>query len=289
MEREFTVKEIENKISEIRKQNNGNKQIYTNYLPLVRADNQECFTGCEGKSTILYFTKTNIVNRIVFYSSDRDELIDMLKKCPKGMGLDIASREREVEDDYIIEAGFHKIALLQRLYYPDVTMEDEELWKNKKFSELYSNRNDEIVEYAKKGDEKELLTLFKQIFNIYIDHVPTEKELLENYIEKDGMLVCRENGKIVALIGYLLNGKRMFLIHAVNISGDYRKLAALSVRLRDIALEKKVKFCYGMLELSENREKALKYYQRRGTELVDFFNHIYANADIRSDVGEIVG
>ena len=205
------------------------------------------------------------------------------------MGLDIASREREVEDDYIIEAGFHKIALLQRLYYPDVTMEDEELWKNKKFSELYSNRNDEIVEYAKKGDEKELLTLFKQIFNIYIDHVPTEKELLENYIEKDGMLVCRENGKIVALIGYLLNGKRMFLIHAVNISGDYRKLAALSVRLRDIALEKKVKFCYGMLELSENREKALKYYQRRGTELVDFFNHIYANADIRSDVGEIVG
>ena len=65
MEREFTVKEIENKISEIRKQNNGNKQIYTNYLPLVRADNQECFTGCEGKSTILYFTKTNIVNRIV--------------------------------------------------------------------------------------------------------------------------------------------------------------------------------------------------------------------------------
>lgn len=289
MEREFTVKEIENKISEIRKQNNGNKQIYTNYLPLVRADNQECFTGCEGKSTILYFTKTNIVNRIVFYSSDRDELIDMLKKCPKGMGLDIASREREVEDDYIIEAGFHKIALLQRLYYPDVTMEDEELWKNKKFSELYSNRNDEIVEYAKKGDEKELLTLFKQIFNIYIDHVPTEKELLENYIEKDSMLVCRENGKIVALIGYLLNGKRMFLIHAVNISGDYRKLAALSVRLRDIALEKKVKFCYGMLELSENREKALKYYQRRGTELVDFFNHIYANADIRSDVGEIVG
>ena len=73
----------------------------------------------------------------------------------------------------------------------------------------------------------------------------------------------------------------MLWIYAINNSGNYKNMSALVVKLRDIALEKGVKHMHGFLELSETRQRAFKYYQRRNTKFADFYNHVYANCDIK--------
>lgn len=271
----LTCKIITEKVSQIKK-NAGD--IYSNYLPLIGYSADSEFNGYIGDDTVIYMNARNIVNRIIFFSSDRNELISLLKKCPKGLGIDLHSKMRKIKDDYILEADFHKVATLQRLLFYDGAMQDEELMKNDKFRVIYQYRNDNIVEYAKESDMAEIDLLLKTVFDSYIDHLPTEKELVEEFIKPNGMLIYRANGRILALVGFIIIGKKMFWQYAINRSGDYRIMAALVVRSRDIALEKNVKLMYTFLELSEKRKKAFKYYQRRDAVFDNFYNHVYSNA-----------
>ena len=170
--------------------------IYSNYLPLLGYPPEEKFKGILGKNTVLFLTKENIVHRIVFYSTDRAELVELLKACPTGLGLDYASNLIEIEDDFITEAGSRKIAILQKLVFPDATMSESGLMENEKLRAVYQTRTDDIVEYANEKDIDEIFSMLNKIFNSYIDHLPTKEELLENFIKKEGMLVYREDDKI---------------------------------------------------------------------------------------------
>lgn len=270
----LTYQEIIEKVADIKK---SKSRIYSNYFPLVGISGDTKFKGYIGTSTVMYINDKNIVHRIVFFSSDRNELIHILKSCPEGFGLDIPSTAKTIEDDYLIEAGFHKVAILQRLLFHDGTMQDEDLMRNDKYRAVYQDRNDDIVEYATERDAEEIFMILQDVFDPYIDHLPTKEELLEEFIKPKGMLIYRPDDKILALAGFLINGKRMFWRYAINNSGDYKVMSALVVRSRDIALEKKIKLMYGFLELSEKREKTRKYYERRDTGLDDFYNHVYVN------------
>lgn len=273
----FTCKDIIEKVAQIK---TSKAEKYSNYLPLLEYPADTSFRGYMGASTVIYIDEKNLVHRVVFFSSDRNELIQLLKKCPEGLGLDLPAKVQVVKDDYIIEAGFHKAATLQRLLFHDGTMPDEELMKNDKFRAVYQHRNDAIVEYATENDVEEIFLLLKDVFDPYIDHLPTKKELLEDFIKPKGILIYRPANKILALAGFIINGKRMFWQYAINRSGDYKVMSALVVRSRDIALEKNMKLMYGFLELSEKRAKTLKYYERRDTGFDDFYNHVYVNAHI---------
>lgn len=279
----LTHQEIIEKVADIKK---SRSKIYSNYFPLVNISGDTKFKGYIGTSTVIYINDKNIVHRIVFFSSDRNELIRMLKSCPEGFGLDFPSTAQTIEDDYLIEAGFHKVAILQRLLFHDGTMQDEELMQNDKYRAVYQDRNDAIVEYAMESDAEEIFSILQEVFDPYIDHLPTKEEILEEFVKPKGMLVYRPDDRILALAGFLIKGKRMFWRYAINNSGDYKVMSALVVRSRDIALEKNIKLMYGFLELSEKREKTRKYYERRGTGLDDFYNHVYVNVLLEGQLND---
>ncbi len=234
----LTHQEIIEKVADIKK---SRSKIYSNYFPLVNISGDTKFKGYIGTSTVIYINDKNIVHRIVFFSSDRNELIRMLKSCPEGFGLDFPSTAQTIEDDYLIEAGFHKVAILQRLLFHDGTMQDEELMQNDKYRAVYQDRNDAIVEYAMESDAEEIFSILQEVFDPYIDHLPTKEEILEEFVKPKGMLVYRPDDRILALAGFLIKGKRMFWRYAINNSGDYKVMSALVVRSRDIALEKNIK------------------------------------------------
>lgn len=274
----FTCKDIIEKVAQIKI---TKAEKYSNYLPLLGYPEDASFSGYIGTNTVIYIDEKNLVHRVVFFSSDRNELVQILKRCPEGFGLDVPSTTKTIEDDYLIDAGFHKVAVLQRLLFHDGTMQDEDLMRNDKYRAVYQDRNDAIVEYATESDTEEIFLILRDVFDPYIDHLPTKEELLEEFIKPKGILVYRSDGKILALAGFLINGKRMFWRYAINNSGDYKVMSALVVRSRDIALEKNIKLMYGFLELSDKREKTRKYYERRGTGLDDFYNHVYVNVSVK--------
>lgn len=275
----ITNKDILDAISSIKRKCSGSN-IRTNYLPLLGHDQNDTVEGDIADNTVIFLVKQGMVDRVVFYSSDNNELINMLRNCPTGLALDYVSKTKDIPDDFLIEAGFRKIAVLQKLIFHDVIASEYEILNDAKLKAIYFDYDKNAVTYAKNDDVDEIHSLLESTFNKYIDHLPAKQELLDDFIKKNGMLVYRSDEKIQAIVGYTISGTRMFWMYAINNSGDYRIMNAMAVKSREIALTNNIKHVYTFLELSKKRSRAMKYYCRRGTEFVDFYNHIYANCDI---------
>lgn len=264
-------KSIKEKVAELRK---TGERLISNYLPMFDVSDQKKFYGEIYNNTVIFFYKNDIVTRVVFSSISEDELVNILTKLPRGYAIDFFSNQKTIYDDFLSKSNFTKKALLQKLKFEDISMSENEIEKDTRLKELYKYRNDDIVEYAKEGDEKEIFCLLNEVFDKYIDHILTERDLLENYIKKSGVLVYRENGRILTIETFSITGNKMFLFSVINKS-SFEKLCALDVKLRDIAKGKNIKYMYTYVNLYNDH--AVRYHKRRNALFEKFYNHIYVN------------
>jgi len=265
----YTYNDIKNKILYLRKSQND---VVSNFIPLMDSGNDDNYEGFSTDKSIVFLHEEGRTRRATFFSGDRSELIYLLSLLPKGIAADYIARSETVDDDFMLKAGFRKKGLLERISFPDIQQEKEILLQDPQFKALYDNGDFCDVEYAVTGDEYEIYKNLSEIFNIYVDHLETEKEILA-HIEKKGIIICRKDYGIAALEIYNIHGSKMEITNVFN-KDNYRVMCALDVKIREIARENSVKYMYTFVDLYN--ERAVRYHNRRNAIFEKFYNHIYA-------------
>lgn len=195
------VNEITNIISQLRR---SKKKVYTNYyLTLQQA--KEDFLTWHTENSIVFCAQENRVLRCFFATTDFQDLNVLLKKVPNGAVLDYLTRG-EQDDFPWLESGFVHYNTLIRYTNPNLFAKSEKTKRDKFLEQFYE---EDFGQFATIDDADELYQLLYDIFDYRVSRLPSKEELIEQ-IEKNWVLLYRENGEIIAFVMYQIEGRKYY-------------------------------------------------------------------------------
>lgn len=181
------------------------KKIISNYYLSLQQKSEKDFATWKLENSIVFCAQENMVLRCYFASVDLEELNTLLEKVPNGAVLDYVVKG---EMDYFPweKSGFKHYQTQVRhtladLFAPHIKTERE------RFLEQFYQ--EDFGEFATKDDAGELYDLLYKIFDYRVSRLPSKEELLEQ-IEKNWVLLYREDGKIVSFLMYQMEGKKYY-------------------------------------------------------------------------------
>lgn len=182
---------IKNKMTEIRRNRKG--ALFQNYYNNCESDH-EIFT-VYGKNTVVFWNNDDGVIRGYFYSSEQEELKDLLGMLPSGCVVDYLTKTKDDFLDFMEEAGLHLLHEMHRMSSAGMTEEDKKIVEENKLlmrEVLYKPQN---VRAASMEDMEVIYEKLYEIFDPRESHLPTKSEL-KGYIEKQWCSVYFEDGKL---------------------------------------------------------------------------------------------
>lgn len=195
------IDEITNIISQLRK---SKKKIYTNYY-LTHQHSEENFLTWRTENSIVFCVKENKVQRCFFATIDFQDLNVLLREVPDGAVLDYITRGQQ--DDFPwVESGFVHYNTLIRYTNPDLFAKTEETKRDKFLEQFYE---EDFGEFATIDDADELYQLLYDVFDYRVSRLPSREELIEQ-IEKNWVLLYREDGEIVSFLMYQIEGRKYY-------------------------------------------------------------------------------
>lgn len=250
------IRQIMNRISM------SGQTILTNYY---YNDLSGRFEVIQRKSTVIFTVNDGEVFRAYYYSSNQKELTECLKTLPLGTIIDIISKEKNVDMEWLNEAGFFPYATYGRFGRTLHTeREERERMSTNPLDRFFS---DKYGEYAKKSDVAELQKIIYDTFDANSDHLLSDREMLE-LIEKKWVIIQRDRNQICCVFIYRIEGKKIYYNLSINKSTadvlySIQKKALLS------AISKwGVRYVYGWISL--NNKQALKRNQYPMFEIYDY-------------------
>lgn len=195
------IQEIMQFISSLRK---TKKKVITNYY-LTLQNSKEDFETWEAESSIVFCTQENKVSRCFFATTDTDELNTLLEKMPAGTVIDYVTKEK-MENFSWEESGFRHYKTLARHVNPDLFAVGVKSKREKFLEQFYQ---EDFGKFAIADDTDELYDLLYEVFDYRVSRLPSKEELLEQ-INKNWVLLYRENGNIIAFLMYQIEGKKYY-------------------------------------------------------------------------------
>lgn len=193
--RENNIAKAKGKMTEIRRNARGRgRKIYHNYYN--NCDKDEEFFSIHGENTIVLWDDDDGVVRGYFYSSDKAELIEMLKCLPDECVVDIITRSGDEYRDIMSDAGISFHREMHR-FVCDTSEETKRRIRERErlMVEVYKPDN---VRSATADDLDLVYSKLHEVFDAAESHLPSRRELLE-LIEKKWVSIYFEDGELKAL------------------------------------------------------------------------------------------
>jgi hypothetical protein len=158
----------------------------------------------------------------------------------------------------IESSGFHCIAEFNRM----------ECKKIRNFSTTTE------IDYAKESDLENLHQLLFQVFNPLIDHLPTQKLLLE-YIKDRNVIVNRKGNDINGLIIFQIQKKKAHFNFLYNNAVDPTDFISLIDQYYSILRDQNINESY--LWVEKNNSTVIKIHKLCGYSNDGLVNYIFSN------------
>jgi len=197
----MNIQEINQFIFSLRK---TKKKVTSNYYLTLQKSNDD-FEVWKTESSIVFLAQENKVLRCFFATIDFKDLNKLLRKVPKDTVMDYISKE-EMDVFPWEESGFKYYTTLMRFTNPDLFAASEKT-KRQKFLEQFYDEN--FGEFATETDVDELYDLLYKVFDCRVSRLPSKEELLEQ-IQKNWVLLYREDGEIIAFLMYQIEGRKYY-------------------------------------------------------------------------------
>lgn len=197
------INEITRIMSGIRK---SKKKVYTNYYYSYNASDV-LFDVMEFDETIIFCIQELEIYRIFYYSCNTEELADALSKVPEGSILDIIEKEETPVNEWLDSTGFELYSVYGRFGGQLPGYEEQKALFEKNRMDMFYNEN--YGQYAQREDLREIQTLIMENFDIKTDHLFTDEQMLQ-LIQDKSVYIEKEEGKIICIIIYRIEGKKLY-------------------------------------------------------------------------------
>lgn len=267
MER-WSIAKIKEKTQSIKREY---RKATTNYYKPIEGSD---FDVCQTEKTIVFGVQDHLVYRVYFYTAAIDELAELLKKYPDEATIDILARGRDdlVSVFYQLEqAGYKCHAAFQRYHIPNLK------------KGIYSKIPEDLQgidakrygRYAAETEAEEILRMLQDTFDPKESHLQDLEEL-KRMIRNKHVRVISENNKIVTLITFWQEGKKLYVEHAIN-TGRREYMHCLYLGTLEDALSEGIRYVYTWV--SSINERIRRFISRFGYEKEDVVDYIYVKGE----------
>lgn len=267
MER-YDLTQIKKKMQSIKRQH---KKAVSNYYALSET---LLFDVCQTDRTIVFGRQDDLVYRVYFYSAAIDELVDLLKAYPNGATIDILARGRDDFTpvfDKVVLAGYGQHAIFQRYHIPNL--------KTGIYSRIPADLQGldtaEYGRYATEEDAEQILQMLQDTFDPKESHLQDLNEL-KRMIQNKNVRVISEQDKIVTLVTFWQEGKKLYVEHAIN-TGRREYMHCLYLGVLENALSDGFNYVYTWI--SSVNERIRRFISRFGYEKEDVEDYIYVKGE----------
>ena len=185
MVQEDSIENIKIKMNEIHR---GGKKVISNYYNNCNSNDK--LYVLYGQYTVVFWYDDNGVIRCYYYSIDDEEALEMLKKVPSGVIVDVLVKQDKNLLLPLEKIGFSFLYQLQR--FSSVSLSDASQERLGFIRDMYKKEN---VRVATIYDLDIIYDKMYDIFDIRESHLPSKRQLLE-YINKKWMCLYCEEDKI---------------------------------------------------------------------------------------------
>lgn len=260
----FSLEEIKIKINEIKK---NSIRPLTNFYDNI-PKNRNIVSVYNKEKSIVFCVDDNSVYRGYFYSSDLDELQDLLGKLNKNTIVDIITKKENLDVSILLnKSGFEKYAIFKRASNPNICEFDE--INN---AEYLENKLDNLGKYAELRDLKLIHSKLYKIFNPYTSHIMTVDELEYMIINKQ-VMVNITNNDLVSFLIFRIEGCKFYINHVYNNGDrkiiDYIMKKSLTKYINDF----KINYLYSWID--EKNVRSIRFHERYGMKFDGLIDFIY--------------
>lgn len=196
------IKDIIYHISTLRK---TRKKLFTNYYMSLQKSEKDFLTW-KTDTSIVFCDQENNLLRCYFASVDLKDLNLLFEHVPSGAVMDYIVKERLSEFSWVNDKLFQLYTTLVRHICPDLYASYSKS-KHEIFMEQFYE--EDFGEFATEKDADELYQMLYEIFDYRVSRLPSMDELIEQ-INKNWVLLYRENGNIIAFLMYQMEGRKYY-------------------------------------------------------------------------------
>ncbi len=192
--RETNMVQIKRKMTEIRRSKKA--PIMHNYYLNCEKDDE--IYALYGQSSVVFWDDDRGVRRAYFYSSDAEELAQLLAQVPEHIILDYLTRKKGELQELFERADWLLLHEMHRMSSVHITPEErKEIAEKRELLDLTLYRK-ENVRPAVEADCDVIYEKLYEIFDSRESHLCTREELLQ-YIRNRWVAVYYEEGKLMGL------------------------------------------------------------------------------------------
>lgn len=252
------INEILQYANEIRKKGKTTTNYYNNFKP----GDSTVFETYQANNTIVFIhnDRINAVDQVIkrgyFISNDRKELADLLKSIPDHIVIDYITKEEKELFDVMQEAGFQEYAVFVRVSknYKTADKEKDRL-RRESMDSIY---NEKYGRWADEEDIDEILERMQEVFDPYTYHLCTRDELGE-FVKNKWCLIHREDGKIVSITMFKLEGVKRYGYYMYN-DAPIDVLYSLQRKVTKVDKENSITYFYGWMDKTNKKAKTVNSF-----------------------------
>jgi len=270
--REQDMVRIKQKMTEIKR--NRKAPIMHNYY--LNCEKDEEIYALYGQSTVVFWDDDRGVRRAYFYSSDTEELTQLLARVPEHIILDYLTRQKGELHELFERAGWSLLHEMHRMSSVGITPEEQQrMAKRRELFDIVMYQRDK-VRPAVEADCDVIYQKLYEVFDSRESHLCTREELLQ-YIRNRWVSVYYEEGNLLGFHIFLVENNTFYgyqIWSAIGPEGYY-SLSKTSDRLfaeyvKDIPV-KKIKPSYGWVNIKNKRARRMaEFWGQRFDGLYDF-------------------
>lgn len=252
------IKEIIQISNEIKKRG---KSI-TNYYSVFDPNDRITFETYESENTIVFIhddridATGQIIKRGYFITNNLKDLSCLLKTIPDHIVIDYVTRKEKELYDIMQEAGFQEYAVFVRVS-KNYKLADKEKDKKRRES-MDSIYNEKYGYWADENDIDDILETMEKVFDPYTYHLCTRDEL-KQFIENKWCLIHREDGKIVSITMFKLEGVKRYGYYMYN-DAPINVLYSLQRKVTEIDKKNGITYFYGWMDKTNKKAKTVNSF-----------------------------
>lgn len=266
----YQITEISGMIREIRKQG----RLVSNYYYQFSKNTDIIFDVCRKEKAVAFGFQDVLAYRVYFCSADGEELAEVLHAFPEDAVIDIIAKETEDWKGafhFMEDAGFCHHATFERYHIKDL--------KNGIHSHIPEDLQGlETLRYgrfAETEEAEEIYCMLEETFDAHESHLQSV-DAIRRMIEGKNIRVIEEDGKIVTLVTYWEEGKKLYVEHAVNVSQSEKRrenMHCLYLGVLERKLSEGINYVYTWI--NEKNERIRRFIYRFGYEKEDVVDYIF--------------
>lgn len=183
-------------------------RLISNVIPTIFLEELEAQVYLTERG-ILFVVPETYRKRAFFSAADEESLIELLQMLPTGTMLEYLYRKENSLSDVLASAGMDEYAVYVRRnisYTENPYLQEGGNRYRTMLQQLYDPSH---CEYPRKEDIPELIEASENAFDPLCDEIFSARQW-EEAINKNEVLVCRENNHILSYYVFRLEGKKLY-------------------------------------------------------------------------------